>query len=242
MFILSENRHIGSEDDLVQLFIEKYSQKHLMFTDWQMFTMYTEVRIPEIGRRSDVVLYTDHKKVINIEFKLTDSAGVFKQAKDHKKWADYSVVCMPANVFSYQTSHWLTQFMKEGIGILLYANGTFIEIMKPYHSTHTGGKDKRIRTNVLSRLNSPEMKLQLDTSENPELPKGMILPLIQEGKIVGKAKIELGSGGAKAKLIFNKSWKTRDRQFDLKLEFSGEVNEQGQPKVKGLSLNFKARW
>lgn len=72
MFRLQENRFTGSEDTLVKLFIETYKDTELAFGDgWEKGQFYEQVRVPEIGRVSDLVIVCQ-SRLINVEFKLRD--------------------------------------------------------------------------------------------------------------------------------------------------------------------------
>jgi len=237
MFLLPENRWIYSEADLVKEFIEKYANRRLAFNDWQRFKTYTEVHVPEIRRRSDVILHTQHKKLVNIEFKLDDLDSVLKQSIDHLKWADYSVVCMPASAFHNAQMRWMTKFAEKGIGILLHVNGTFIEILKAYHNTYSEGKSKVIRTNVLSRLKDPQMILEVKEAPKDNLPQRSI-PLFDGDKLVGNAILKCKKGTVKADIKFNKHWKNDKGQFYLGVNFKGGIGDTKL--VESLSVKFKA--
>lgn len=237
MFLLREAQHSGLETELVDNFIERFSQEHLAFNDWVRFKMYTEVRVPEVRRRSDIVIYTAHKKLVNIEFKLHDLDEVLKQAIDHTKWADYSVVCMPANAFHNANMIWMQKFTKHGIGILLYCSGTFVEILKPYYRTYKDGKDRKIRTNVLSRLKNSQMILEVEEAPKDNLPQRSI-PLFDGDKLVGNAILKCKKGKVKADIKFNKHWSNDKGKFYLGVNFKGGVGDTKL--VESLSVKFKA--
>lgn len=112
--------------------------------------VYREVHVPEIGRRSDLIVYFSNRKVFNIECKLFDANEVIKQAKDHLFWADYSYVCFPHDV--YIPNYRRKQMLDAGIGLLFWApNLGLIEGIMAEHNTG-GVKDKIIRQNVLKTL------------------------------------------------------------------------------------------
>jgi hypothetical protein len=108
-----------------------------------------EFRIPEIGRISDIILKLTPRKIINIECKLSDIPGVIKQAKDHLKWADYSYILVPDNV--YISPKYIKDCIDLKIGILFYnvVRSDFSEVIKAGHNKM---KDKDIRKAVNWRL------------------------------------------------------------------------------------------
>ena len=215
MFIARGER-INYEYELVDLFIQEYTLSKLLFSDWVSLRMYQEVRVPEISRRSDIVLMTDHGRVINVEFKLNDLRGVFKQAKDHKKWADYSVVCMPANAFAQESAHFIGKFIEEGIGVLLYAGGKFIEIVKPYNNTYKSGKQKSIRMAVIHRLNSQVIRTNIDNKNSLKIINANV-PTIFNEKNIGVASLVItADGGITAKICFSAKWNQDNARFTFK--------------------------
>ena len=62
-----------------QDFIIKAHKDYWLET-WGKAKVYREVRIPNIGRISDVIVHVNDRKIFNIECKLTDVSGVIKQA------------------------------------------------------------------------------------------------------------------------------------------------------------------
>lgn len=153
----------GSEDQLVKLFIDQYVGYHIAFADdWVQGKFYTEVRVPEINRRSDLIIWcklpSGKDRLINIEFKLTDVDCVVSQATDHKKWADYSYIALPLNMAKYTRRYHKDKIVDQGLG-LLYGNETlFIQTEKAYFNTYKGGKDKKIRNNVIEELTRRDNK------------------------------------------------------------------------------------
>lgn len=102
----------------------------------------SEVTIPLIGRRSDIVVAFSKRKIINIECKLKDFAGVIKQATDHLTWCDYSYICVPMEN-SFIRKHEFKICLDLGIGVLFYMESVgFVEVLKAYHNS---GKDKDLR-------------------------------------------------------------------------------------------------
>lgn len=109
--------------------------------------IYREVRIPQIGRISDVIVYITDRKIINIECKLSDYNSVLKQAKDHLSWADYSYVCIPAE--TYLPAFILDDMITHGIGLLFWCPDYFVEVLQ---SGYNKKKDKSIRETVMMEL------------------------------------------------------------------------------------------
>lgn len=116
-------------------------------------TIFTEVHIPEVHRRSDIVVYLSPKRIYNIELKLNDIKGVVKQAIDHLKWADYSYVCLPHNAWISHPE--FKTMLDNNIGLITYLNPfEMVEVMFARHNTYKGGKDREIRAAVNKRLES----------------------------------------------------------------------------------------
>lgn len=108
-----------------------------------------EFRVPECGRISDVVIKAGGR-IINIECKLTDVGGVVAQAKDHLKWVDYSLVCLPAEL--YIANHHKSKMIEAGIGLLLFKQpGILIEAIYPKWNSQ---KDWELRKVLEKRLGS----------------------------------------------------------------------------------------
>ena len=119
---------------------------------WGKAKVYREVRIPNIGRVSDVIVHVNDRKIFNIECKLTDVPGVIKQAKDHLLWADYSVICL--HVGAWVAADTMRSLMDHGIGLMYWSseNG-LIEVLEARHNTYKHGrKQKRFREPVLKKL------------------------------------------------------------------------------------------
>ncbi len=120
--------------------------------------VFREVRVSEISRISDIVLMVNERKIVNIECKLTDLEGVLSQAKDHLKWADYSVICMHKNCFIGKRD--LQKVINEGIGLMLWEPGNLFEMLVSVHNPYNKGiKDKGIRNSVMLRLKELSAKL-----------------------------------------------------------------------------------
>ena len=131
-------------------FITKQSQ-HYWLHEYGKAQVFREVRIPEVRRISDVIVKINDRKVINIECKLYNYQEVIHQAKDHLRWADYSVICLHADAFIPPSS--IVGLYKMRIGLLLWSKRTgLIEILEAGHNTYKAGKDKAIRTAVMKKL------------------------------------------------------------------------------------------
>lgn len=109
-----------------------------------------EFRVPECGRISDIALIHNPRRIINVECKLTNIGEVVHQAKDHLKWADYSLVCLPDE--TYIPNYHKTIMVKEGIGLLIYKKpDVLIEAIYPAYNRK---KDKELRKCIEKRLGS----------------------------------------------------------------------------------------
>ena len=151
--IVVENPFWGYEDQLVKKFISKYKNKELLFGSELVKGEYFEqIRVPEIGRVSDLIIKCG-KRLINVEFKLTDWACVLQQAKDHLKWADYSYVCLPSNQMTHFPQSFCLQLIENGIGLIIGDNNTFTEVFRAKHNTYKSKKIKSFRLNVIERIN-----------------------------------------------------------------------------------------
>jgi|GEM_PF-6326744 hypothetical protein len=157
------NYSLGYCEDTMQANVEKWL---LDYTFWRSTEggysrekvnpkTYREVHIPEIGRRSDLIVYFSSRKVFNIECKLFNVEEVVKQAKDHLYWADYSYICFPHNV--YMPNYQKKQILEHGIGLLYWIPefGLVESIMAEHNKSK---KDKLIRKNVLRKLKKIDMQ------------------------------------------------------------------------------------
>lgn len=140
-------------------FLNKYQFESINSEGFKVINpvkIYSEIHIPWCGRRSDIIVQITPRKIYNIECKLTDVQGVITQAINHLKWADYSYVCMPNNVWI--ANGYRTQMIELGIGLLLWDP----ESLKPteaIYSRHNKKKDKSIRKKVNAKLNAEVLTL-----------------------------------------------------------------------------------
>lgn len=156
------NYSLGYGEDYMQQQVEKmlleypyddpsapFKKKHDIIP-----TIYREIHVPEIGRRSDLIVKFSDRKIFNIECKLFDADTVIKQAADHLFWADYSYICFPHNV--YLPNYRRKQMLEHGIGLLYFIPNTgLIEgIMADYNKN----KDELIRKNLISTLKRIDQK------------------------------------------------------------------------------------
>lgn len=120
--------------------------------------IYREVHVPEVGRRSDLIVKFSERKIFNIECKLFDADTVIKQAVDHLFWADYSYICFPHNV--YLPNYRRKQMLEHGVGLLYFIPETgLIEVIMAEHNKK---KDELIRNNIISTLKRIDLKNILD--------------------------------------------------------------------------------
>lgn len=141
-----------SEDEMQKGVFDYFTARKFRPSDhanWNLITpkVYREIRIPQIGRISDVIVYITDRKIVNIECKLVDYGIVLQQAKDHLKWADYSYVCLPAEI--YLPAYILDAMINYGIGLLFWHQTYFVEVLQ---SGYNKQKDKELRKQVMSEL------------------------------------------------------------------------------------------
>ncbi|MFT7282978.1 MAG: hypothetical protein ACI9DM_002716 [Cyclobacteriaceae bacterium] len=108
-----------------------------------------EVSIPVIRRRSDVVFKVTNRKVFNIECKTNQIGNVLHQAKDHKKWANYSYICLAHDI--YVPMAMFKHLYDEGIG-LIYWHGMANIFIEALHARPSQIIDKSIREQVLEKI------------------------------------------------------------------------------------------
>ena len=152
---LNSTYHKISEDqmqsELAQLMADKEFRPSSPY-DWNWITpkVYREVSIPNIGRRSDLIVHITDRKIINIECKLEDYGEVIYQAKNHAYWANYSYICFWAD--TYLPNDIIRKCLDLGLGLIIWRPGHFIEVLQ---AKHQKGKDtgaKAIRKEILKTL------------------------------------------------------------------------------------------
>lgn len=117
--------------------------------------IYEEIRIPNIGRISDIILHITDRIIINIECKLGDYTGVFEQAKDHLYWADYSYICICHS--AYIPNYVFHKIIMQGIGLIYwFGNNQFIEVLSAYKNKKYS---KEARPVILKILKSKQQKI-----------------------------------------------------------------------------------
>lgn len=152
--IIVENPYWGYEDTFVKMFIAKYKDREFLFGhDLVKGEFYEQIRVPEIGRVSDLIIKLG-RRLVNIEFKLSDWSCVLQQGKDHLAWADYSYVCVPTNYLTSFPQKFCLELLNNGIGLIVGDKNTFTEIFRAKHNTYKNGKNKAYRTKVLERINN----------------------------------------------------------------------------------------
>jgi len=142
------------QNELVNLLSDRYYAPPETSIQWQWENpkVYTEIHIPQIGRRSDIIMLINGTKSINIECKMKDYGVVFQQAIDHLKWCDYSYICLMAE--TNLPSYMLKKILDTPIGLILWKPGMFTEVIQSSYNAYNGihGKDKKIKTMVLETL------------------------------------------------------------------------------------------
>ena len=130
-------------------FLNKYQFEGEHLDEPRQKVIFDEITIPNIGRRSDIIIWITKRILVNIECKLSDYAGVLNQAQDHLRWADYSYICMPAE--TYIPPYRIGEMIKHGIGLLRYDNKTKT-VQEPVFAVFNRKKDKIIRELVKKKL------------------------------------------------------------------------------------------
>lgn len=123
-----------------------------------------EFHVPEIKRRSDIVVMQTKRKIFNIECKLYNPHSVWKQAQDHLLWADYSYICISAQV---PLPQWfIGRCHSEGVGLIFWheKKNAFVEGINGFKSTKI---NKDIRKKAVQRLEKliPQPELNFSKSE-----------------------------------------------------------------------------
>lgn len=117
--------------------------------------IYKEIRIPNIGRISDIILHITDRVIINIECKLSDYTTVLEQAKDHLYWADYSYICLYHSAFI--PNYVFHKIIMHGIGLIYwFGNDRFAEVLPAYKNRKY---NKEIRSAILKILNTKQQKI-----------------------------------------------------------------------------------
>lgn len=132
-------------------------QQSRWVVDYIKAKVYSEIFIPRINRRSDVIVKLSDRKIFNIECKINDVGGVISQAEDHLYWANYSYVCLHA--MTYIPSYQIKEMVEKGIGLMLWQDEN-IHIDPPRNSclmdvfgaSKSGKVKKDLRGKVLSTL------------------------------------------------------------------------------------------
>jgi len=175
---LIEKYNVSTSEDQMQKAVADYFAAYefdrLTGHEWQGVkgTIYREVTIPNIGRRSDIIVKVTDYKIFNIECKTNDIAGVIEQAKDHLYWADYSYICVHAK--TYIAPYHVTTMIENGIGLLLWQNSNqsdmrveaIVDVFGAGKNTYSDGKkNKSIREMVLKRLKKIDSKVTAESHE-----------------------------------------------------------------------------
>ncbi len=125
--------------------------------DYIKAKVYTEIHIPKINRRSDVVVKLSDRKIFNIECKINNVDGVISQAEDHLYWANYSYVCLHA--MTYIPSYQIKTMVEKGIGLMLWQDENIHSdpprktcLVDVFGASKSGKIKKDLRKKVLSTL------------------------------------------------------------------------------------------
>lgn len=112
-----------------------------------------ELNIPEVHRRSDNIIYLPYTftkpKIVNIECKLDSISCVISQAKDHLRWCDYSIICLPPDR-GYVANYHKQEIINSGLGLFYWFRGIgLFEFILPKYNRK---KDDEIRKRVIERI------------------------------------------------------------------------------------------
>lgn len=156
------NYSLGYDEDTMQAAVRNWLLQYpFLTTEDGYYTkraeppkIYREIYVPEISRRSDLVVFFSKRKIFNIECKLFDAGEVIRQAKDHLSWADYSYICFPHNV--YLPNYRREQILKNKLGLLFWIPE--VGLIEGIMAEHNTDKDKLIRKNLINSLRIIDMK------------------------------------------------------------------------------------
>jgi len=143
------NHFPKSEKFMQESVADLLTKSQLFHTSNKSPKIYREVRIKQIHRISDVIVYFSDYRIFNVECKLNNIQECIKQAVDHAKWADYSYVCMPAN--AYLANEHRGTLIRKKIGLLLWTENNLTEAI---YAGHNSAKDYAIRKVVIESLKS----------------------------------------------------------------------------------------
>lgn len=128
-----------------------YSEKHMQnevvkairdisFYKRKKPAVFTEITVRELGRRSDIIVYFTRSRIFNIECKLK-IGNVLEQAKDHLRWANYSIICIPGCTYIKKSER--IELLGLGIGLMLYDDetGVLYEALQPVYRYHSRKKN-----------------------------------------------------------------------------------------------------
>lgn len=118
---------------------------------------FREVRVPEVGRISDHIIFFSKRKIVNVECKKENYIEVVQQAKDHLRWADYSMVCLPVGL--YMPNYIKNDMITAGIGLLHYfPHQGIYQTINPKHNRN---KEETLREPIVKRLEGLASDLKL---------------------------------------------------------------------------------
>jgi len=167
--IILPNRHPAEteydmQEDITQTLSARrwYNQSQQKYHSGDVFK---EVRIPDIGRISDIIVLITDRKIINVECKLLDYTTVLEQAKDHLKWCDYSYICLHAD--AYIPGYITYKILKAGIGLIVWRKGEKpTEVIQAYWNKN---KDKALRAQVLGILRRKKKEKERKVEANKHI-------------------------------------------------------------------------
>ena len=150
------------QDQLIKILSERTHYRG--FDEQFPYCVFEEVHIPEIGRRSDIVIYITDRIIINIECKLDNYTEVLSQAKDHATWADYSYICIHHSAF-IPTSV-IREMIENRIGLIYWvSDNQFIEVI---NGMKIKNDNKNARSSVLRTLKKKQ-HMKTAITENNQL-------------------------------------------------------------------------
>ena len=161
-FVITEKEMQNKVIEFLSAYEFQY-MKDSYYHDLPKPEIYTELHIPEINRRSDILLYfiptffkdpydddyTTRARLVNIECKLTDAQGVIDQAVDYLAFVDYSYVLLPFS--GYIPNYRIVEMVEKGIGLLFWEKETE-KIYELIYAKYNPKRTKEVRDSVIQML------------------------------------------------------------------------------------------
>lgn len=106
----------------------------------------SEVRVSEVGRVADFLLYHTDNQLINVEAKCHDFKTVLKQMDDHATYCDYSFAFIPDYAL---TPKWFKEeLLKRNMGLIVYNYETKC-VTEVFEAHHNKPQNRELRTKYI---------------------------------------------------------------------------------------------